>query len=99
MSTDIEKLIGSFAPDITKDQFSRLCYEIFIVNDKGKMLMAHLYNQHVYMPFTNIREAEPEIDQNKILAKAIKKDFIQSLLLRGQSYEQALKQKGGTNND
>lgn len=92
MIDDINQLIKDHLPSIKDDQFARLCFEVFLGNEKGKLLMAHMFELYVNRPFTNLLSAEPEIDAQKILARAIQRDLVQSLLLRAQQYESALKQ-------
>lgn len=91
---ELERLIEAYSPKIIEDQFARLCYEIFINNEDGRLLMQHLFNNHVHAPFTNILDKDASIDMNKILAKAVRRDFIQSLLLQAQSYQQVLQKSG-----
>ena len=93
MIDDIDKFIKDLLPDIKNDQFSRLCFEVFMTNESGKTLMAHLFNEYIHRPFTNLLDKDPDLDTNKIIAKAVRRDLIQSLLLRAQQYELAIKQK------
>lgn len=92
MIDDLDELLKNTSPNVKNDQFSMLCYEIFIANDKGRLLMAHLYDEYINRPFTNLLDKDPVINTNKIVARAMQRDLIQSLLFRAQQYEAALKQ-------
>lgn len=97
MSDYFNKLIDDHTPNILNDQFSQLCYEVFLENDKGKILMAHLYDQYVNKPFLKILDNDPNPDTNEIMIKTAWKDLVQRLLLNAQTYQSALndKLKGG----
>lgn len=94
MKDDFDTLLESYLPNILEDQFSQYCYEIYIENEKGRVLFAHMYDEYVNKPFTNIMDINPKIEKDQILFKSAWRDLIQRLLLRGQSYEKALKTKG-----
>ena len=88
---DLDKIIYDTIPTVKDDLIYKLCYEVFISTDKGKILLAELFKKYVHRPFTNLLSDDPEIDTNKILGKAIQRDFVQMLLLKAQQYESSLK--------
>lgn len=91
---DFNELLEKNSPSILEDQFSELCYYVFTQSEQGKVLMAHLYEQYVYMPFTDITQKNPDLNMNQIFAKAVKRDFVQQLLSIAQNYEHELYKKG-----
>jgi len=93
MSDDFDKLIKDYSPNILNDQFSQLCYDVFLENEKGRVLMAHLYDQYVNKPFIDILDQDPKPQTNQIMIKTAWKDLVQRLLLKAQAYESALKSK------
>ena len=91
MTDDLNELLKKTSPNVKNDQFSMLCYQVFIENRKGRVLMAHLYDEYVNRPFTNLLDKDPKIDTNKIVARAMQRDLVQSLLFRAQQYESVIK--------
>lgn len=91
MHDEIDDLFEKFAPDILQDQFSRLCYELFITNDKGRTLMGLLFKQYVYRPFLDIQDPDPTYDEKKMLVRIAWRDFVQRLLIQAQAFENQLK--------
>lgn len=95
MADNFDEIIKNFSNDILKDQFSQLCYDIFLTNDKGKTLMAQMFANYVNKPFLDVRDMTPKYDEKEIMVKVAWRDFVQRLLLRAQAYESALKQTKG----
>lgn len=97
MSDEIDKLIDDMSFNVLEDQFSRLCYETFILNENGKLLLTMLFKEYVHKPFLDIKESSPKFDPDRICVRVSWRDFVQRLLIHAQSYERALQNKGASN--
>lgn len=93
MLDELDELIKGHLPTIKDDPYAKLLYDVFIATDKGRMLIAQLFQQYVNRPFTDIMSKDPVIDPNKIFARAMQRDLVQSMLVIAQQYEASLKQK------
>lgn len=91
MQNPIDQIIDSYNPNTLKDQFSRLCYEVFLNTQDGKVLMAHMFEEYVNKPFTDLQSTGLEVDPNSLLFRSAWRDLVQRLLVRAQQYERALK--------
>ena len=87
MKDDINDILRKMTPSVLDDQFARLCCDVFLESEKGRLLMAHLFDRYIHTPFTDITTINPPIDTNQILGKAIRRDFVQTLLMYAQAYE------------
>ncbi len=94
MDKTIEQRLSDMYPDLLKNQFAKLCFEVFLKTDKGKLLMAHLFEMFVNKPFSQPLDHLPKYDPQVVVNQAIRKDFIQSLLGVAQQYESELRKKG-----